>query len=102
MTDLLTMLAGLKRPKTLIRAARIGLRDYRRETALKRILGFGHPTETTPIIFSLMEIEAEMNENRTSNSAAYSPMRHVEVMIALMSEADTLREARAAPAVPQP
>lgn len=94
MTDLLTMLAGLKRPKTLIRAARIGMRDYRRESVLKRLLGFGHPTETTPLIFALMEIEAGMNEDRTANAAGYSPMRHVEVMIALMSEADILRAAR--------
>ena len=95
MTDLLTMLAGLKRPKTLIRAARIGMRDYRRAATLKRLLGFGHPTETAPIIFALMEIEAEMNEDRAANAAGYSPMRHVEVMIALMSEADLLRSARA-------
>ncbi len=95
MTDILTMLAGLKRPKTLIRAARIGMRDYRRETALRRLLGFNHPTETTPIVFALMEIEADMNDNREANTASYSPMRHVEVMIALMSEADILRAARA-------
>ena len=95
MTDLLTMLAGLKRPKTLIRAARIGMRDYRRTTTLKRLLGFGHPTETTPIVFALMELEAELNDERQANAAGYSPMRHVEVMIALMSEADLLRAARA-------
>lgn len=95
MTDLLTMLAGLKRPKTLIRAARIGMREYRRETVLRRLLGFGHPTETTPLLFALMEIEAEMNEDRTGDAAGYSPMRHVEVMIALMSEAELLRAARA-------
>ena len=94
MTDLLTMLAGLKRPKTLIRAARIGMRDYRRTPTLKRLLGFGHPTETTPLVFALMEMEAEMNEEREINAAGYSPMRHVEVMIALMSEADLLRAAR--------
>ncbi|MEM7598104.1 MAG: DUF6477 family protein [Pseudomonadota bacterium] len=94
MIDLLTMLSGLKRPKTLIRAARIGMRDYRRETVLRRLLGFGHPTETTPILFALMEMEAEMNEDRTGNTAGYSPMRHVEVMIALMSEADLLRASR--------
>ena len=94
MTDLLTMLARLKRPKTLIRAARIGMRDYRRSTTLKRLLGFGHPTETTPILFALMELEAEMNAEREVNAAGYSPMRHVEVMIALMSEADLLRAAR--------
>ncbi len=94
MTDLLTMLAGLKRPKTLIRAARIGMRNYQRDTTLKRLLGFGHPTGTTPIIFALLEIEAEMNEQRTAHATSYSPIRHVEVMIALMSEADLLRAAR--------
>ena len=45
-------------------------------------------------MLALMEIEAEMNENRQANTAVYSPMRHVDVMIALMSEADILRAAR--------
>ncbi|MEO0370675.1 MAG: DUF6477 family protein [Pseudomonadota bacterium] len=94
MTDLLTMLAGLKRPKTPIRAARIGMRDYRRDATLQRLLGFNHPTDTAPVVVALMEIESEMNENREANATTYSPMRHVDVMIALMSEADLLRAAR--------
>ncbi|MEL7255978.1 MAG: DUF6477 family protein [Pseudomonadota bacterium] len=94
MTDLLTMLAALKRPKTLIRAARIGMRDYRRDATLRRLLGFNHPTDTAPVVLALMEMEAEMNDNREANAAIYSPMRHVDVMIALMSEADILRAAR--------
>ena len=38
MTDLATILAALRRPKILIRAARAGLVDYRRERDLKRLL----------------------------------------------------------------
>jgi hypothetical protein len=94
MTDLLTMLAAIRRPKTLMRTARIGLKDYRRAPVLKRLLGFDHPTATAPIVLALLELEAEMNSQRTTNSAAYSAMRHVDVMIALMSEAQLLRGSR--------
>ena len=38
MTDLATILAALRRPKILIRAARAGVVDYRRERDLKRLL----------------------------------------------------------------
>ena len=38
MTDLATILAALRRPKILIRAARAGVADYRRERDLKRLL----------------------------------------------------------------
>ncbi len=93
MTDLLTMLAGLKRPRTLIRAARIGVLDYRRAPTLKRLLGFGHPTKTAAVVMALVQLEAEMNELRETHSTAYSATRHVEVMIALMSEAHVLQDA---------
>ena len=38
MTDLATMLNALRRPKILIRAARAGVVDYRRDRDLKRLL----------------------------------------------------------------
>ena len=38
MTDLTCFFSALRRPKILVRAARVGVRDYRRERDLKRIL----------------------------------------------------------------
>ena len=38
MTDFATMLSALRRPKILIRAARCGVVDYRRDRDLKRLL----------------------------------------------------------------
>ena len=37
MTDLTCFFSALRRPKILVRAARVGVRDYRRERDLKRI-----------------------------------------------------------------
>ncbi len=38
MTDFHTVLANLRRPRLLIRAARFGLQDYRRDRDLRRLL----------------------------------------------------------------
>ena len=39
MTDLRSLLASLQRPRLLIRAARHGLVDYRRDRDLRRLIG---------------------------------------------------------------
>ncbi len=41
MTDILKKLDSLKRPRLLIRAARIGMAEYRRDVHLRRHLGQG-------------------------------------------------------------
>lgn len=91
MTHTLNLLETLRRPRLLIRAARIGLMDYRREAALRRLLGFGHPAANDAALEALMEVEAEMDAQRRARDAAYSPARHVDVMIAVMGEARLLR-----------
>ena len=96
MTDLLTMLAQLRRPRLLISAARFGLIEHRREVGLRRILGYDHPKGNGAALLALMEIEGELNEQRTSNDAAYSAARHVDVMIAIMGEAQLMRASRLA------
>ena len=44
----------------------------------------------------LMELEAELNTQRKSKESAYSLMRHIDVMIAIVGEAHILRAAHAA------
>lgn len=94
MTDLMTMLQNLRRPRLLIRAARHGVEEYRRDLHLTRILGASAPRRSAPAMMRLMELEAEINTARLAESAAYSVSRHVDVLIALMGEARLLRAAK--------
>ncbi|MBW4708808.1 hypothetical protein KX928_13545 [Roseobacter sp. YSTF-M11] len=96
MQDLLSMLHALRRPPLLMRAARIGAEDYRRSVHLPRLLGYGVLPKHGAALLRLMEIEAELNVQRTSGNASYSLIRHVDVLIAMLGEARVLRAAQAA------
>jgi Family of unknown function (DUF6477) len=89
MNDCRTMLATLRRPRLLMRAARFGLQEYRRERDLRRYVGSGASPEDT--VFSLMSVEANLEATRIAGDAAYSVARHIEVLIALLAEAQFLR-----------
>lgn len=90
MTDLLTVLGSLRRPRLLIRAARFGLADYRRERDLRRLVGAAMPTTTESALNALMEREHRMEATRRTGEGAYSIARHVELLIAIMAEARLL------------
>ncbi|XDA96715.1 DUF6477 family protein [Sulfitobacter sp. LCG007] len=96
MQDLIAMLHALRRPSLLMRAARIGADDYRREIHLPRLLGYGQLPRHGSAVIKLMEIEAELNEQRLSGDTGYSLVRHVDVLIAMVAEARILRAAQAA------
>ena len=96
MTDLLTLLNQLRRPKILIQAARFGMIEYRREASLRRLLSATQLPGNGAALAALMEIEGELEDQRRIDDASYSPARHVEVMIAIMGEARFLRAARLA------
>ena len=88
MTDFRSLLANLSRPRLLIRAARFGLGDYRRERDLRRLLApHLNPERAMP---HLLDVEAQLEQTRRSGDAAYSVARHIEVLIALMAEARLL------------
>lgn len=84
MTDFRSLLSDLRRPGLLIRAARFGLSDYRRERDLKRLVATPLSAEGT--VSHLLGEEERMEQNRQSGDAAYSVSRHIEVLIALMAE----------------
>jgi hypothetical protein len=89
MTDCRTLLATLRRPRLLMRAARFGLGDYRRDRDLRRYVDrAGSPEET---VTSLMRVEAGLEATRVAGDAAYSVARHIEVLIAILAEAQFLR-----------
>ncbi len=88
MSDFRALLADLRRPSLLIRAARFGLADYRRERDLCRLVDRqGSPQRT---VSALMDQEEWLEQTRRRGDTAYSVSRHVEVLIALMAEARLL------------
>ena len=97
MQDVLSMLSSLRRPRLLIRAARIGARDYSRNRHLQRILGYGAIPRPSAALVRLVELEREMNEARRTDEAGYSLTRHLDLLIAMMGEAQVLKATRAQP-----
>lgn len=91
MQDILTMLQKLRRPRLMMRAARIGAEDYRRTAHLPRLLGYGNLPRHGAALMKLMQMEAELEDSRTAGDASYSLVRHLDVLIALVGEARVLR-----------
>lgn len=91
MKDIMSTLDSMRRPRLLMRAARFGVEEYRRDIHLRRYMGQGSLPRSGAALLRLMEIEEEMNQQRRGNAAIYSPMRHVEVLIAMMGEARIAR-----------
>ena len=84
MTDFRALLADLRRPRLLIRAARCGVDDYRRDRDLRRLIdGTMSPDRALP---RLMHEEKQLEEIRLSGDAEYSVSRHIEVLIAVLGE----------------
>lgn len=94
MQDILSMLSGLRRPRLLIRAARIGASDYRRDRHLQRLLGYGNLPRSGAALLRLAEIERELDDMRRQDDAGYSLPRHLDVLIAIMGEASLLKASR--------
>ena len=84
MTDFQSLLANLRRPRLLIRAARFGLADYRRDRDLRRLIG--QISSPDVAVERLMTEEQVLEETRRAGDAAYSVTRHIEVLIALICE----------------
>ena len=92
MQDLLGLLSALHRPRLLIRAARIGAQDYCRDRHLHRLLGYGSLPRPASAVIRLMELERGIDDQRRIDDAGYSLRRHIDVLIALMGEANLLRD----------
>lgn len=93
MTDLFSVLNALRRPKLLIRAARCGVADYRRERDLKRILRQSRASAPVQALGSLLAEETRLEANREAGEATYSIQRHVAVLTAILAEARLLPQA---------
>lgn len=87
MNDTSSRISALRRPRLLIRAARVGLTEYKRERDLCRLMATAHVPSPENAVESLLNEEETLERTRRDGDTAYSVLRHVEVLIALMAEA---------------
>lgn len=92
MKDVLGLIQTLRRPPLLIRAARIGQDHYQRDRHLPRLLRGAAPARSGEAAMQLLGLEAELESKRRTQDASYSVARHVDVLVALMAEAQILRQ----------
>jgi hypothetical protein len=86
MTDLLTLVSELRRPRILIRAARAGVTGYDRNRDLKRVMRVAEPPSPERALSALIAAEAAVEETRKAGAATYSFTRHIELLIAMIGE----------------
>ncbi len=103
--SIINTVSQTRRPRLLLRTARFGLQEYRRECDLKRVLRLpAAPPPGPATVRALIELEAQIEAHRLRPAHGigdtWRPARHVEVMIALMAEAQLMAEAVPAPALP--
>ncbi|MBI6629017.1 DUF6477 family protein [Pontibaca salina] len=91
MQDVLSLLNTLRRPRLLIRTARIGARDYSRGRHLQRLLGYSALPQPGAALLHLIEMETTFEEMRCTRDTGYSLTRHLDILIAIMGEAQLLR-----------
>ncbi len=96
MQDLMTMITTLRRPRLLARAAKFGAQDYNRDRHLQRILGYGGLPGNGAALTRLMDMEREQNTLRKEEDADYSLVRHLDLLIALLGEAQLYQASCAA------
>jgi hypothetical protein len=75
----------LRRPRLLVRAARAGMAQYRRDRDLTGLLKRAAPGRD--LIETLKMAEVACEEARLASAPNYSPTRHVKLLIALLAEA---------------
>lgn len=94
MKDINSQVMSLKRPQILVRAARFGVDDYVRHRHLPRCL----KRETIPspgqALVALLDVEKQINSERATKSGNYQAARHIDVLIAIMAEAQLFRISR--------
>ena len=87
MLDLFDRLSEMRRPRLLIRAARIGTPHYCRQRHLPRLLGDYSAQKPSRLIEHLIEKEQKLDLQRCNNDPGYSIAHHINVLIALIGEA---------------
>lgn len=87
MTDFAPTLGDMRRPKILIRAARAGVTEYRRDRDLKRLVRDIRGAAPAEAMLPLLAEESRLEDTRTNGGATYNIQRHVAVLTAILAEA---------------
>jgi hypothetical protein len=85
-----TALEHLKRPGTLVTAARYGLSIYRRKRDLRHLTPRSHIGNVQQVVATLIDVEDDAEMSRKSGDASYNVGRHIELLTALIAEAALL------------
>ncbi|MGB1235117.1 MAG: DUF6477 family protein [Planktomarina sp.] len=83
MQDVKTRLRRLMRPHLLVQAAKAAASLMPDKQLLMRVISSDPDSNLTPIIFDLMDLEADQNHQRKTGQASYSPARHIDVLAAV-------------------
>ncbi len=86
----------LRRPRTLVRAARFALGDFRRERHTKQVLRLDRLPSSARLLTLLTECELELETMRKNGDASYSVSRHIIALAALMTEISLISAAKPA------
>mgnify|MGYP001202083829 CR=1 FL=1 len=79
-------LQGVKRPKILINAEKLGLETYNRSTCLESFLALSINQQPAQILQSLIDKEGQLNQMRLQQHVQYNNFLHVTVLTALNAE----------------
>lgn len=93
MSNTQNTLAALRRPKTLVRAARIGASAYKRERDLAYAV---RRKGRENMVATLIEVEERLESNRKLGESTYSAQRHISILSALIAESQLAGGAQAA------
>ena len=91
MQDINSHINTLKRPKLLVSAARHGMDSYNRNIHLARYIEFVPLPGPGAALMHLFEIEKEMDTARREKRGSYAPSNHIDILVAIMAEAQLWR-----------
>ncbi len=90
MTAAMQYVNQMIRPRLLIQAAHICAQGYRRDRHLPQLLGVSAPLRHGPALSRLCALEEVLDDQRRRREAGYSPRRHIDILSAVMGEAQLL------------
>ncbi len=91
MQDTFCKLEQLKRPRFLLRTAKLGAAEYKRSQHLRRHFAGEATPSPSEALTRLMDLEAKVESQRQNAAATYSLIEHLDLLIAVLGEARLLR-----------
>ncbi|MEM7242770.1 MAG: DUF6477 family protein [Pseudomonadota bacterium] len=80
------MTPPIRRPRILVKAAKIALDHYERDAGLARLLKLRKTPDPDVALARLSEVEDALNTERLQGAATYSIERHIQILTALLAE----------------